>query len=150
MRWLALDVGSRRIGLAISDDSEAMTFPLPAVAFDHARQLADYVVSLQAERQIEGVVVGVPVTRSGAGRGEQRVALVIEELRRSLIIPIETIDEHGTTGEAQARLREAGVPQKKWLSYVDSVAAQVILESYIAERRRRVNTGIVDLRGNLC
>lgn len=150
MRWLALDVGSRRIGLAISDDSEAMTFPLPAVAFDHPQQIASVVLSLQTERQIEGVVVGLPVTRAGAGKGERRVALVIEELQRKLTVPIETIDEYGTTAEAEARMREAGVPKKKWPSIVDSVAAQVILESFIAERRRRVNALAVDLSGNLC
>jgi putative Holliday junction resolvase len=150
MRWLALDVGSRRVGLAISDASENLTFPLPAVSFDHPARLAERIVSIGADREIEGVVVGVPVTASGVGKGEQRVTAVVQELRLRLTVPIETVDEHGTTGEAQARLRGAGVPAKKWSSHIDSVAAQVILESYIALRRREIRAKAVDLSGNLC
>jgi len=135
MRWLALDVGSRTVGVAICDDGERVATALRAVRFGDAAALSAAVARLAAELGVEGVVVGVPTTRGGTGRGERRVAEVIEALRRAMTLPVVGVDERGTTREAERLLAEAGVPKRRWPELIDSLAAQVILEAHLAARR---------------
>ena len=136
MRWLALDVGTRRVGVAVCDAGETVTTPLAALAFGSAEQLAARVAALAGEREIGGIVVGLPVTLAAASRGEQRVRAVVAALARLVAVPVVTVDERGTTAVAEERLREAGVPARRLRSVVDSVAAQVILDDFLARRKR--------------
>ena len=137
MRWLALDVGARRVGAAVCDRDERVATPLPALPFAGAEPLAAAVARLLTERELAGVVVGVPQTRAGASRGEARVAAVVAALRARLAVPVETVDERGTTAAAEAALREAGVPPGRRRELVDGVAAQLILESFLERRQLR-------------
>ncbi len=134
MRWLALDVGSRRVGVAVCDGGERVVTPAPAIPFAAPPVLAEVVRRLVAEREAEGVVVGLPVTLSGEGRGERRVRGVVEALRAVLDVPVETVDERGTTKAAEALLREAGVPPRRWPGLIDSTAARIILETHLQKR----------------
>lgn len=136
MRWLALDVGSRRVGLAICDRDERVATALNAVPYNGAEALAAAVAGIVNEREVGGVVVGVPITRGGQGRGEARVAAVVAALRQGLSVPVATVDERGTTIEAEQLLAEAGVPRRRWDVLVDGVAARLILESHLSLRRR--------------
>lgn len=99
---------------------------------------------LVESRCIGVVVVGLPVTRAGQGRGEARVAEVVAELSSCLDVPVSTEDERGTTIEAEARLRDAGVPLQRRRNLVDSVAAQIILESHLARAHRASGAHTVD------
>ena len=135
MRWLAFDVGSRRVGVAVCDAQERLATPLAAVPYTGPERLADTAAELVRDWAAEGVVVGMPVTRGGQGRGELRVASVIAALERRLEVPIETVDETGTTKAAEALLTEAGVPSRRWHDLVDSLAARLILETHLASRR---------------
>lgn len=135
MRWLGLDIGSRRVGVAVCDDQERVSTPLAPLRFGGPAALAAEVAALVADRHVGGVVVGVPVTRHGTGRGERRVAEVIEVLRGTVPVPIETEDERGTSVEAEALLREAGVPPARRATLVDGVAARIILDAFLARRR---------------
>ena len=137
VRWLALDVGARRVGAAVCDRDERVATPLPALPFTGADALAAAVARLLGEREIEGVVVGVPQTRDGASRGEARVAAVLAALRARLAVPVEAVDERGTTAAAEAALRDAGVPPGRRRGLVDGVAAQLILETFLERRQRR-------------
>jgi putative holliday junction resolvase len=134
MRWLALDVGSRVVGVATCDPEERVATTLPAVRFAGPERLAAEVERLVAEWGAGGVVVGVPVTRSGQGRGERRVVGVVAELRRRLKVPIELEDERGTTRAAEELLAQAGVPRRRWPELVDSLAARLILEGRLARK----------------
>ncbi|MEW6336433.1 MAG: Holliday junction resolvase RuvX [Acidobacteriota bacterium] len=136
MRWLGLDIGRRNVGAAVCDDGERVSTPLAPLRFDGPAALAEAVAALVAERSVGGVVVGVPTTRHGAGRGEQRVAAVVEALRVRLTVPVETEDERGTSVEAEALLREAGVPPARRAALIDGVAARIILDAYLARRRQ--------------
>ncbi len=136
MRWLGLDVGSRRVGAAVCDDGERVSTPLAPLTFNGPAALAAAVAALVAERGIGGVVVGVPITRHGTGRGEQRVAAVVEALRETLPVPVETEDERGTSVEAEILLREAGVPPARRAALIDGVAARIILDAFLARRRQ--------------
>jgi len=136
MRWLALDVGSRRVGLAICDGEERVATALHPVPFLGAEALAATVAGIVGEREVGGIVVGVPITRGGEGRGEARVAAVVAALRGRIGVPVATVDERGTTAEAERLLAEAGVPRKRWDGLVDGVAAKLILEMHLASRWR--------------
>ncbi len=142
VRWLALDVGARRVGAAVCDRDERIATPLPALGYAGAEALATAVERLLAAHELEGVVVGVPVTRAGASRGEARVAEVVAALRGRLGLPVETVDERGTTAAAEAALRDAGVPPTRRRHLVDGVAAQLILETFLERRRARQAVGV--------
>ncbi len=133
MRWLALDIGRRRVGAALCDSAEAVTSTLPPFPLE---TLLERVTIIVTEYGIEGIVVGVPVTRGGASRGEARVEEVVVRLA-GLGLPVEREDERGTTAAAEALLREAGVPRHRWARRIDSLAARLILESFL-DRRRHV------------
>jgi putative Holliday junction resolvase len=136
VRWIALDIGSRRVGVAICDDGERVATALPPLPYGGPEALAGAVAGLVEEREAGGVVVGVPVTRGGQGRGEARVAAVVGALRRRLGVPVATADERGTTAEAERLLSEAGVPRRRWDDLVDGLAARLILEMHLAARDR--------------
>ncbi len=131
MRWLALDLGRRRVGAALCDSAETVTTALPSFALE---SLLESVTAIITEYGVEGIVVGVPVTRRGGGRGEARAAEVVARLA-GWGLPVEREDERGTTAAAEALLREAGVPRRKWPERVDSLAARLILESFLDRRR---------------
>jgi putative pre-16S rRNA nuclease len=134
VRWLALDVGSRRVGVAVCDAGETVASTLRALPFDGAEGVAQAVAGLVAVWDAGGVVVGVPVTVAGQGRGERRVAAVVAALRRVLTVAVETADERGTTRAAEELLAEAGVPRSRWPDLVDSLAARLILDRHLAAR----------------
>lgn len=134
MRWLALDVGAQRVGVAVCDAGERVTTRLPAVPFRGAAVLAERVAGVAGERETEAIVVGIPRVASGVGRGGQRVEAVVQALRERLSIPVELEDEAGTTREARERLEAEGVPRRRWDELVDSTAAAVILERHLARR----------------
>jgi putative pre-16S rRNA nuclease len=136
MRWLALDIGSRRIGVAVCDSEERVATALDPFAFTGSGGVAERVAALVRTREAEGIVVGVPRTRAGGGPGERRVSAVVDVLRARLTVPVELIDERGTTAAAEALLLEAGVPRRRWRGLVDSLAARLILESFLALRAR--------------
>jgi putative Holliday junction resolvase len=137
VRWLALDIGARRVGAAVCDRDERVATPLTVLRFGGAEALTVAVARLLVVHELDGVVVGVPVTRDGTSRGEQRVASVLAALRSELAVPVETVDERGTTAAAEAALREAGVPPRRRCAVVDGVAAQLILEAFLERRRAR-------------
>ena len=93
------------------------------------------VAALAEEWAAAGVVVGVPRTRAGNSRGEVRVSSVVAALELRLGIPVETLDESGTTAAAESLLAEAGVPRRRWQELVDSLAARLILDAHLAGRR---------------
>jgi putative Holliday junction resolvase len=126
MRWLALDVGSRRVGVAICDAGERVATALAAFPFTGPEGVAEMVARLVGEWEAGGVVVGVPHTRSGHTPGE---------LRARLAIAVELADESGTTAAAEGLLAEAGVPPKRRRTLIDSLAARLLLEGFLAMRR---------------
>jgi putative Holliday junction resolvase len=136
MRWLALDVGSRRVGVAVCDAQETVATALEAFAFAGPEGVAERVTALVRTWEADGVVVGVPHTRAGKGPGERRTSAVVAALRTRLTVPVEITDERGTTAAAKGLLAEAAVPRRRWQGLVDSLAARLILEGFLALRGR--------------
>ena len=136
MRWLALDVGSRRVGVAVCDEGESLATALQAFPYAGPEGTLAVVADLVRKWEAGGVVVGVPATRAGASRGERRVSAVLEQLRARLAVAVETVDERGTTKAAEQLLADAEVSRRRWAELIDSLAAKLILENHLAARAR--------------
>ena len=136
MRVLGVDLGDRRIGVAVSDAGGVLASPVEVVersgdrAVDHARLAA-----LADELEVELVVVGLPLSLSGRpGPAARAIAAEVEELAGRLPVPVETIDERLTTVTAERSLREAGVRGRARRQVVDKAAAAVLLQTWLDGR----------------
>ena len=136
MRMLALDVGDRRIGLAVCDSGESVATPVATVKHtSHARDI-ETILAEAAERQAERIVVGMPLSLSGdMGPQARKVARFVEKLAAETDIPVEAVDERYSTAEARRLMAEAGAGRPRERGRVDAAAAAVILQSYIDSRR---------------
>lgn len=129
MRLLALDIGERRIGIAVSDSG---ILARPHSVLQRRSKQEDFarLRQLIAELNIERVIVGLPYSLSGyeqIGPQGRRIRRYAEALAKTLTIPIEYFDESYSTLEAKAFLSSAG--QKK--VPLDAAAAAVILQNYL-------------------
>ncbi|MGQ9752050.1 MAG: Holliday junction resolvase RuvX [Thermoanaerobaculaceae bacterium] len=136
MRWLALDVGRKRVGMALCDAEESVVVPKATLDFVSGQNLAARVKVFVEQWNVEGVVVGWPQTRLGRSPGEFRVRAVLAALAEVLPIPVVPFDESGTTLEAASRLAEGGLSSRKAKDVIDAVAAAVLLETFLAQRKR--------------
>ncbi|MGI9608127.1 MAG: Holliday junction resolvase RuvX [Acidimicrobiales bacterium] len=133
-RLLGLDLGSKRIGVSISDSDRTVATPLEVIeAHDrHAGRRA--IAALVDEWEITTVVVGMPLHLSGArGESARSAERMVEVLRDTLDVPVVTYDERLTTVTAHRLLDEQNVPTRERRDMVDMVAAQVILQGWIDE-----------------
>ncbi len=139
MRSLGLDIGEKRIGVALSDPLGIYAFPLETLRGIDSRRLREYVV----EKVREGVttaVVGLPLTMTGReGREAERVRKYAEELRSVEGLEVVVWDERLSTVEAEKRLKEVGGWRRG--RKADAEAAAVILQSYLDARRIGKGTG---------
>ncbi len=136
-RVLGLDLGSKRIGVAVSDRSGTIAGPLTVlqrsgdVARDHRA-----IKALVEEEEAEAVVVGLPLSLDGTvGRAAQAALDELEVLASVVGVPVATHDERFTTVSAERPMREMGMNAKQRRKVVDKVAAAVILQSWLDARR---------------
>lgn len=142
MKILGLDMGSKRIGLAVSDTEE--TFAFPRGKLDRKGRDKDLAAlkRLIEEETIERVVVGVPLHMSGRqSKGADAARAFAAALAEHAAIPVETLDERLTTVEAERTLQASGRRAKDQREVVDSVAASIILSTYLDLRRNRAAAG---------
>jgi len=135
-RHLGLDVGDRRIGVALSDETATLASALTTLVRTDAGRDAAAVAGLAREHRAAAVVVGLPLNMDGT-RGPQaaKVLAFAEGLRRLLRVPVVMRDERLTTVEAEERLREAGIGWRERKRMVDEAAAVVILQEYLDQAR---------------
>ena len=130
---LALDFGQARIGAAISDELQLLAHPLETILAN--KQAAQRIAEIVRERKVDHVVAGIPRQMNGQiGAAATELIEFVEKLRAILPCPVVTWDERLTTVAAQRALREAGKKTRDTRSYVDQVAAQMILQSYLDRR----------------
>jgi len=137
MRVIGLDLGERRVGVAVSDPGGTIASPVGEFKPRGRAQIVETVRRLVAEHGAGRVVVGLPLLEGGL-RGEQarRAEGVAEVLRNALEVPVETWDERYSTAEADRLLREAGWPRRRRRTGRDRAAATVILQSYLDAHSR--------------
>jgi putative holliday junction resolvase len=137
---LALDFGRARIGAAISDELQLLAHPLETIPANKQAPLR--VAEIVRERKVDHVVAGIPRQMNGQlGAAAAELLEFVEKLRAILPCPVVTWDERLTTVAAQRALREAGKKTRDTRSYVDQVAAQMILQSYLDRRAAKNEAG---------
>ena len=135
-RILGLDFGRARIGVAISDELQMLAHPLETIPANE--EPASRVAVIVREKQVDHVVAGIPRQMNGQiGTAATEVLEFVEKLRAILPCPVVTWDERLTTAAAHRALREAGKKTRNTRGYVDQVAAQMILQSYLDRRAAR-------------
>ena len=139
MRILAIDYGRARLGLAMSDEDEVPASPLPPHACRSTRS-ADlkFLQSLVRREKIGAIVVGHPLNMDGSvGEMAREAEEFAQELAESTRLPVQLVDERGTTLEADRVLREGRVAAKRRRSLRDGLAAVQILQSHLDQRSAR-------------
>jgi putative Holliday junction resolvase len=132
-----LDLGAKRIGVAVSNSTRSVATPLRFVARSGDRE-RDHrnIASIVSEYEAVGVVVGLPLSLSGeTGPAARAVLEEIDDLRQVLEVDVDTIDERLTTKEASGALRRAGKPTREQRTIIDDSAATILLQSWIDRTR---------------
>lgn len=141
-RVLGLDVGSKRIGIAISDPLGITAQGLETLQRQNKRLDFERLTKLAQDYEVGEVVVGLPLRMSGAeGIQAEKMQVFAEELRRRLQIPVHLWDERLTSAEANRLLRETDMSIRRRGQVVDQMAAVLILQSWMehrAQRERRI------------
>ena len=138
MKVLAIDFGTKRIGLAISDPAGKMALALPMYEWQDDGNDAARLAGIAEEQGAEEIVVGLPLNMNDTvGPSAQRVLDFIAELQQFATVPVLSYDERLSTEAAKERLRGVELTRKKRRDHTNTVAAQVILEGYLEKRRTR-------------
>src|SRR3982750_1137225 len=131
MRILALDHGTKRIGIAVSDELKMIAQPLEYVLTE---PIADFFVRLKEiirEKEVELIVIGMPRNMNGSyGPAALKVQEFVEALKSALTVPIKTMDERLTSAQANRFLLQGNVRRDKRKEKVDKTAAALLLQSY--------------------
>ena len=136
MRVAAVDLGKVRVGLAVSDELGMVAHPRPPMRGDNPRRLVADLVRLAAAEGIDRFLVGLPLDRRGEeGREAGRARKFAQALADAIGRDVELVDERLSTVEATRRLREGGVSARKGRRLVDGMAAAVLLQAWLDQRR---------------
>lgn len=135
-RALGLDLGSHRIGVAISDDRRSVATPLEVIDAKDRAGADRRIGELIEEWEPTIVVVGMPLQLDGAeGLAVRRTKKVCERLRATFSVPFVTYDERLTTVTAHRSLDDQNVRSRNRREMVDMIAAQVILQGWMDKQR---------------
>ena len=131
-RIMALDPGTKRIGVALSDELGWTARPLETFERRTLAQDVAHIQRLVQEHEVREVVMGMPIRLNGEmGPEAQGVQQFIQQLEQSLSVPVVAWDERLTTKSAEELLIQANVSRKKRRGVVDRVAAAILLQSYL-------------------
>ena len=132
MRILALDHGSRRIGVAVSDETKTIAQPLEFIS---AEPFADFLARLEkilVEKEIDLILIGLPRNMDGSyGPASQKVEAFVAVLKTAITVPIKMRDERLTSVMANRILIQGNVRRDKRKEKVDKMAAAILLQSYL-------------------
>jgi putative Holliday junction resolvase len=137
-RIMAIDWGERRIGVALSDESQTIASPHSVINRKQAegkqsldRDLND-IAQISADNDVERIIFGLPKRLDGSmGPAARGVLEVVEKLRQKVSVPVDTWDERMSTVAAQRALLEGDVSRKKRKKVVDQVAAALFLQAFL-------------------
>lgn len=136
-KYLAIDFGDRRIGLAISDFDKLIAFPRDFLEYSEMEEMIDRIGELCEEEQVTRVIIGLPVEMDGT-MGERVIKTYkFGDKLKSAVDPIgvEYFDERLTTKQATRKLQQQGVKARDQKGQSDMVSAQIILEAYMESQK---------------
>jgi putative Holliday junction resolvase len=134
-RLVALDLGTKRIGVAVSDELQFTTRPLKTIERTGWKKLLLQIKQILADFDAVGLIIGLPYNFDGSeSEMSQEARRIARNLSLSLDIPVILQDERVTSYEAKGRLWKEGVSGKELLKRVDNEAAAIILSDFIERR----------------
>jgi len=132
MRILAIDHGTKRMGIAVSDEMRTIAQPLEYIAAEPLDKFFDRLRQIIADKQISLIVVGVPRNMDGTyGPAAVKVQEFVTALKEAVTVPLKSWDERLTSVQANRYLIEADVRRSKRKEKVDKTAAAILLQSYL-------------------
>jgi putative holliday junction resolvase len=140
MRYLGVDVGEKRVGVAISDPDGQFAVPLRTLVRTEPDGVIDEIAALVAEEHVVAVIVGLPLSLDGTvGPQAESVQEFVRQLLPAVSVPVVLWDERLSTVQAEELLRRGGRTarrSRKDKGVVDTMAATVILQDYLDGRSR--------------
>jgi putative Holliday junction resolvase len=138
MRYLAIDYGAKRTGLAICDAAETIASPLTVL---HGRKnLPEKIADIAGSENVDAIVLGLPLNMNGTeGLQTKLVRIFAEQLKNHISVPIYFQDERLSSFGAEEKLAPADFTRGKRKKRIDAVAAAEILEAFL-ERKKTNNT----------
>jgi len=132
MRILALDVGDKRIGIAMSDPLGIIASPMTKIDRTGTQSAIDAIIKLVQLYDVERIIAGLPYSLDGSmGPQAHRVKYFLTKISEQIDIPIETWNESYTTLAAEGKMIEAGIRKDKRKKQIDAAAAALILQEYL-------------------
>ncbi len=132
MRILALDHGSVRVGVAVSDELKTIAQPLEFIPAEPFAALLARLREILRDKEVELILVGLPRNMDGTlGPAAQKAQAFVTALQEAIKVPIKTLDERFTSVQANRLLIQAGVRRERRRQKVDQMAAAILLQSYL-------------------
>ena len=132
MRVLAVDHGTKRMGIALSDELGMIAHPLEFIPAEPFSGFMDRLNQIIQEKQVGLILVGMPRNMDGSyGPAAQKVQQFVAVLKETLVTPIKTWDERLTSAQANRLLIQADVRRQQRKEKVDKAAAAILLQSYL-------------------
>ena len=133
---MALDIGEKRVGVAVSDPDERVASPVCVLAADEVRANAKSFQRVLEDWEPGLLLCGLPMTLAGEeGPQAQRIRAFAQEVSQTCEIPYEFADERLSSAEAKRSLREKGLTEKAMRGKVDMIAASLFLQAWLDARR---------------
>ena len=142
MRILAVDPGSKQVGLAVSDPTGTIATALSTLPATPAETLAERIATAAAEVSAERIIIGLPLRLDGS-RGPEAAAAerLAAGVRKASGLPVQMVDERLTTAAAERSLIEGGMRREKRRASIDRVAAVILLQGHLDGMRRAKRAG---------
>ena len=132
MRIMALDHGTRRIGVALSDELRMIASPLEYIPAEPFAGFLKRLKEIIGEKEVDLIIIGMPRNMDGSyGPAALKVQEFIAVLKEAIAIPIKSLDERLTTVQAQRFLIQGNVRRDQRKEKVDKTAAAILLQSYL-------------------
>ncbi len=132
MRILAIDHGTKRMGIAISDELGVIAQPLEFIPAEPFAEFLNRLKEILNGKEVELILVGMPRNMNGSyGPAASKVQEFVAALKEAVTVPIQTLDERLTSVQAHRLLAEAEVSGRQRKGKVDKSAAAVLLQSYL-------------------
>jgi putative holliday junction resolvase len=133
---LAVDPGSRRVGLAVSDPSGTIAQPLATLDAEPLDTLPERLAGIAARYEVTRIVVGLPRRLDGSVGPEAKAARALAgAVRKASRLPVEMVDERLTTAQAERSMIAGGVRRSRRRATIDGIAATLLLQSHLDSRR---------------
>jgi putative Holliday junction resolvase len=136
MRNMGLDIGDKRIGVALSDPEDILATPLTAILRDDDQTAIDKIIELVGTNEVNRIIIGLPYSLSGAQSSQTiNTMQFVEKIKDALSIEIVLEDERFSTSVAQRLLSQSGKKKRKDKGTIDAAAAAYILQGYLDKKK---------------